>query len=105
MEKVLKHREGLTLLTAESALDGLELIRREKPDPILMDIQMPVMNGYEDFAKLQEDIETRAIPVIAVSANAMRSDIKFAMQLGFKAYLTKPVDVQELYRKIYEVLK
>lgn len=104
MEKVLCRKEGLILLTAESALEGIALIRSEKPNLILMDIQMPVIDGYEAFAKLQEDKETRAIPVVAVSANAMETDIRYAHERGFKGYLTKPIDIQLLYVMIDEFL-
>ena len=96
MQKVLKRREDIQLLCAENALEGIELIRRERPQLVLMDIQMPGMNGYEAFARLQADEGTRSIPVIAVSANAMDSDINHARSLGFTDYITKPIDIRLL---------
>jgi CheY-like chemotaxis protein len=105
MQKVLDERKGVRLLCAENAPDGIALIFREQPDLILMDIQMPGMDGYQAFAKLQEDAVTRDIPVIAVSANAMESDIQYALSMGFREYLTKPVDIQLLYQKINQILQ
>lgn len=104
MEKVLSRKEGLVLMSAESALEGIDLIRRELPDLVLMDIQMPVMDGYEAFVVLRDDPATREIPVLAVSANAMEADIQHAVDLGFDGYITKPIDIQELYQTIDEYL-
>lgn len=100
MKKVLQSRGDVELYCAEEAREGIDIVRRERPDIILMDIQMPGMDGYEAFALLQEDAATKSIPVIAVSANAMESDIKHALKIGFSAYLTKPVEIQLLFDTI-----
>ena len=104
MQKVLKRRENILLLCAENALEGIELIRREQPDLVLMDIQMPGMNGYEAYEELQQDESTCSIPVVAVSANAMDSDISYARSLGFVDYVTKPIDIRLLDETLDAIL-
>ena len=69
------------------------MARTAKPDLILMDINMPEMNGIQAFKELQNWQETKDIPVIAISANAMESDIDQALETGFTAYLTKPLNI------------
>jgi CheY-like chemotaxis protein len=105
MQKVLNNRKDINLLCAENAMDGIELITRERPALVLMDIQMPEMDGYQAFNRLQEQDTTKNIPVVAVSANAMEADIQQARALGFCAYLTKPLDIHLLYSKIDEILR
>lgn len=100
MQKVLQGRKDVELHCAEDALLGIDIVRRERPGLVLMDIQMPGMDGYEAFSVLQEDAATKSIPVVAVSANAMDSDIKHAYKLGFSGYLTKPIDIQLLFDTI-----
>lgn len=104
MQKVLQGRRDVELHCAENARLGLEVVGRERPGLVLMDIQMPGMDGYQAFRELQKDPLTRDIPVVAVSANAMETDIKAANELGFAGYLTKPVDIPKLFDKIDELL-
>lgn len=68
----------------------------ENPDLILMDIHLPGMDGLTAFKKLQSIKETKNIPVIALTADAMNGDIKKALDIGFKDYITKPIDVVKL---------
>ena len=93
VERILARRPQVRLLTAPQAQMGLELARAHRPDLIVLDINLPGMDGYEALAWLQRYEETRAIPVLALSANAMASDVKRGKAAGFLEYLTKPVDV------------
>lgn len=74
------------------------------PDPILLDINLPDMEGFEVRRQLRAGVETRDIPVIAVSANAMHSDIENGASAGFLDYLTKPIEVVRLVTSINAAL-
>ncbi|MYM92180.1 response regulator, partial [Rugamonas sp. FT82W] len=88
-------RGGLALLSATEAATGLRLAREQRPDVILMDINLPGMSGNEAMALLRADPATRGIPVIALSANAMPQDVARSRQEGFLCYLTKPLSLDE----------
>lgn len=90
--------------TAPSGRLGLELARGRLPELILLDINLPGMDGYEVFRCLQEDADTRQIPVVAISANAMLSDIRRGREAGFVDYLTKPIDIDALLGTINKLL-
>jgi CheY-like chemotaxis protein len=83
----------LFLLEATNAELGLEIARRERPDLILLDINLPGMDGFAAIAQLQAWPETAAIPVIAITANAMKHDSERGKAAGFADYLTKPLDI------------
>ncbi len=93
VKRILASRESTTFLPALTAIEGLRLAHTHQPDLILMDINLPGMNGIEAFKKLQESEKTKNIPVLAVSADAMEEDQEKAKALGFKNYITKPIDV------------
>lgn len=84
------------LLQASTPAQGLELAKTKQPQVILLDIQLPEMDGFDVFQHLKRDKETQHIPVIAVSAFAMSKDITKAMQLGFYDYVTKPFNFKNL---------
>jgi two-component system cell cycle response regulator DivK len=86
---------GHTVLSAVDAEAGLTLARAEHPDLILMDIQLPGMDGLEATALLKGDDATRAIPVIALTALAMRGDEERIRAAGCDAYVAKPIRYQE----------
>ena len=94
----------LRLQTASDALRGLYLARTNPPDVILMDINLPGMDGYEALEVLRNDTSTSHIPVVAVSASAMAQDIAKGNSAGFAAYLTKPLDLLELLKVLRTVL-
>jgi signal transduction histidine kinase/ActR/RegA family two-component response regulator len=103
VQKILKKkRPEVELFCADHAKIGIELAVKIQPDLILMDIQLPGMDGIQAFKKLQTYKETRNIPVIALSANAMKHQVKEVMSLGFKFYLTKPIDTHQFLSKIDE---
>jgi signal transduction histidine kinase len=105
VRQILTKRKGMRLLSASTALVGIEIAQSEMPDLILMDIHMPGMDGLTAFKKLQSMNETKDIPVVALTADAMDGDIKKALELGFKDYITKPIDVPKFLNMISEVLK
>ncbi|HHJ80800.1 MAG TPA: response regulator [Candidatus Tenderia electrophaga] len=96
VERIIGLCTPYRLMSAHDATLGIELARLHRPDLILMDINLPGMDGYTAFNKLQGFDETRAIAVIAISANAMSQDIERGRELGFVDYLTKPIDVDAL---------
>ncbi|MCW5640053.1 MAG: response regulator, partial [Rubrivivax sp.] len=83
---------------------GLEIARRERPDLILLDIRLPGIDGYEVLRRLRDDARTAAIPVVAVSADAMPADVHRGLQAGFADYLTKPVELQRLIAALQRLL-
>lgn len=91
---------GHTVLSAVDAEAGLKLARAELPDLILMDIQLPGMDGLAATALLKQDPVTAGIPVIALTALAMKADQEKTRAAGCDAYLVKPLRYQELYAVI-----
>lgn len=88
----LLEQEGCEVLVAETADAALRLARTARPDLILMDVQLPGMTGYEATRHLKTDPTTAAIPVVALTAQAMRGDEARGRQAGCDAYLTKPLE-------------
>jgi CheY-like chemotaxis protein len=86
-------RFGSELLSATDGHRGLELARRYLPQVILMDLNLPGLNGTEVMRILRCDPATAHIPVIAITANAMPGDVKKGMDAGFFRYITKPIDL------------
>lgn len=100
VSQIIKKRKDFTLLSTHSAEHGLELAFNSKPNLILLDINLPGMNGYEILQKLRKNTQTESIPIIAVTANAMPDDIKRGKTAGFDDYLTKPIEVTVLLRTL-----
>ncbi len=91
---------GYKTLEATDGKQAVELTLSHKPDLILMDIQMPVMNGIEATKALKSDPKTHAIPIIALTAYAMRGDKEKIIDAGCDAYLPKPVEFAQLKNKM-----
>ncbi len=96
MEGMLAHRPGIDLRLASLPEAGLALAAAQPPDLVLLDISLPGMDGFEVLRRLREMPALRAVPVIAVSANAMPADLDDAQRAGFADYLTKPVHLPRL---------
>jgi CheY-like chemotaxis protein len=96
MQEIFKGK-GLDLLDAHTAEIGIELAQAKPPALILMDINLPGMDGYEALKLLKADTRTAHIPVVAISANAMMGDEERGLAAGFGAYFTKPIDISSLY--------
>lgn len=97
VQKILATRQDMELYTAVNAMDGLAIAAQELPNLILLDINLPDMDGFETLRRLQNNPVTQNIPVIAVTANAMSRDIEHGMAAGFAEYLTKPLDVLKFF--------
>ena len=95
---------GHTVLTAIDAESGLTLARSEQPDLILMDIQLPGMDGLEATALLKADATTRAIPVVALTALAMKGDEERIRAAGCDGYIGKPLAYREFLATISNLL-
>ena len=98
--RVLERRPHISILAADSAEKGIELARTRDPDLIIMDINLPGIDGFQALELLRSYPDTRHIPIIALSANAMPSDVRRGLEAGFLQYLTKPIDVKEFLRTI-----
>lgn len=86
--------EGYVVATAPSADDALDVLRSFRPRLILMDLQMPGMDGYALTRRLKADADTREILIVAVTAYAMKGDEQKAIEAGCDAYLPKPIDTR-----------
>jgi CheY-like chemotaxis protein len=97
-------RKGYEVVAAPDGAQGLAMAAREAPAVILMDLSLPVIDGWEATKRLKADPRTREIPVIALSAHAMEGDRERALEAGCDDYDTKPVDLKRLLGKIEAVL-
>ena len=104
LASLLLRNAGHTVLSAGDAEAGLTLARSALPNLILMDIQLPGMDGLAATTLLKQDPATRAIPVIALTAMAMKQDREKSLEAGCDAYITKPLRYQELYVAIDALL-
>jgi CheY-like chemotaxis protein len=104
---MLRHRlerKGIEVLIAGDGAQGIAAAERERPDLILMDLSLPVIDGWEAARRLKSSPDTRAIPIIALSAHAMTGDRERALAAGCDDYDTKPVDLRGLMAKIEALL-
>src|SRR5438552_14837209 len=97
-------RKGFEVLTAADGRQGVEAARAEVPDLILMDMSLPVLDGWEATRQLKAAAQTRGIPVIALTAHAMAGDREKALEAGCDEYDTKPVEFARLLGKIQALL-
>jgi two-component system, cell cycle response regulator DivK len=96
--------KGYATIEAVTGEDGVKLAVEQKPDLVLMDIQLPGINGIEALRILRENPATAAIPVIAVTASVMQQDRKQIMEAGFDAYVGKPIDLKEFLAAVHKAL-
>jgi two-component system, cell cycle response regulator DivK len=104
---VISHRlgrAGFTVLVARDGEQGVAMARAERPDLILMDLRLPVIDGWEATRRIKADESTRHIPILALSAHAMAGDRANALAAGCDDYDTKPVDLARLRTKITALL-
>ena len=97
--------EKYHVIEAVNGQEGIELAERERPDLILMDLSLPVMDGWEATQRLKANDGLRSIPVIALTAHAMVGDEEKALAAGCDDYLVKPLDEDELFTKIAKYLE
>ena len=104
MEEIIDEIDHATILSANTPELGLEIAATQHPDIIVLDINLPGMNGFQVLELLQKGDTTRNIPVIALSANAMPKDVEKGLDAGFLRYLTKPLNIDEFLKAIEEIL-
>jgi two-component system cell cycle response regulator DivK len=95
---------GYELIEAVDGGEGVELALRERPDLILMDIQLPVLDGYEATRRIKGNAELKSIPIIAVTSYALSGDEAKARAAGCDGYVTKPFSPRQLLTKVREYL-
>jgi CheY-like chemotaxis protein len=98
-------RNGYEVLLAMDGQQGIDMALSERPDLILMDMSLPVIDGWEATRRIKLNDATRQIPVIALTAHAMAGDREKTMEAGCDDYDTKPVEISRLVRKIAALLK
>ena len=96
--------EDYSLLEAVNASDALNILKKERPDLILMDINMPDMDGYTLTAKIRALSGFERIPILALTANVMRGDKEKTLEAGCDGYIQKPLDIDQLTREIEKFL-
>ncbi len=102
--KVLKFN-GYQVVEAVDGEEAIEKVKAEDPDLILLDIFLPKMDGYEATRRLKGDTSLRNIPIIALTAHAMKGSMEEALAAGCDGYISKPIDVRELPKQIQHFLK
>jgi twitching motility two-component system response regulator PilH len=102
--KKILEKQGYTILVAKDGQEGIDLAKRSHPDLILMDVVMPVLNGFQATRQLKNSAETADIPVIMVTTKDQQTDINWGMRQGANEYLVKPVTPAELLGKIRTLL-
>ena len=93
------------VVAAKDGIETLKLVKREKPDLILLDVMMPLMNGFETCKRLKEDEETKDIPVIFLTARAQAHEVQHGISIGAVGYILKPFDPMTLHLQIEDVIK
>src|SRR5215471_17977843 len=97
--------KGFETIEAGTAEHGIELAEQRKPDLILMDIQLPGMNGIEALKVLRGKPDTAAIPIVAVTASVMQQDRTLITEAGFDGYISKPINIKEFLEAVNHALK
>ena len=100
MEQLLASVSGWRLLTTANPVQGLQLAEKEAPRLVLLDIHMPVMDGFAVLARLRSHPATADLPVVAVSADSAPADQRTALAAGFTDYLTKPLDLERVLQTL-----
>ena len=98
-------RKGFDVVMAEDGKVGVDMSKSESPDLILMDLSLPVMDGWEATSTIKADHKTKNIPIIVLTAHAMAGDRERALEAGADEYDTKPIEYKRLLGKIKDFLK
>lgn len=98
-------KSGFAVVAARNGRDGIDMACRERPAIILLDIQLPVMDGYEVARRLRQTEETKSIPIIAVTSYAMVGDREKALQAGCTSYMEKPINPATFVGEVEKYLK
>lgn len=103
--KIVLERDGFEVIPAEDGLKAIEQTKFHHPDLIMMDMQLPGIDGYETTRRIKADNELSKIPVLAVTAYALPGDEEKALKAGCSGYIPKPIDTRKLSETIKEVLE
>ena len=101
LELLVQLLDGYEVLTATDGSVGLQTVRENNPDLVLLDISLPIMDGYEVAKRIKNDSEISKTVIIGISSRAMKDDIEKAICSGFDDYLTKPLEEDKLYEKLH----
>ncbi len=104
LAEFLLRSQGYQVRAATNAQEAFETLKAERPDLILMDVQLPGMDGLEATKKLKEEPATRDIPVVAVTSYAIKGDREKALAAGCSGYITKPIDKDTFVQEVATVL-
>jgi two-component system, cell cycle response regulator DivK len=102
--RTVLEKQGYAVTEAADGDEALQKVRAESPHLVLLDLQMPVRDGYEVLRELRQDPRFAALPIIAITASAMQGDRERALAAGFTSYLTKPVTLSLLREEIQRLL-
>jgi two-component system response regulator VicR len=103
--RLILGRKGFHVIGANGGIEGLETVRREKPDLILLDLMMPDMDGWEVYQQIKADVSLKEIPVIVVTAKAQSIDKVLGLHIAkVDDYITKPFGPQELLESVEKIL-
>jgi len=97
-------RKGFEVVMAEDGKKGVDMSKSENPDLILMDLSLPIMDGWEATSTIKSEENTRDIPIIVLTAHAMSGDREKALEAGADEYDTKPIDFKRLLGKIKDFI-
>lgn len=95
---------GYRVVGAEDGLTGLTLVERERPDVVLLDINLPDVDGYEVVRRLRANQTSRSLPVVAITAKALPGDAERALAAGCDLYMSKPIAVRDLWATLERIL-
>ncbi len=104
IQKVLEF-SGITVTLYANAEDALQVLPEQKPDAILLDIQLPGMSGYDFARALKQSPDLKDIAIIALSANIRKEDQQLALESGCSGFITKPINTRKLVQQIQEYLE
>lgn len=96
---------GVEILSAENGLEAVEVIRREKPDLVFLDVMMPKMNGFEVCSMVKKQLQLKDIHIVMLTAKGQEQDKLKAEDAGIDDYITKPFSIREVADKVSEILK
>jgi CheY-like chemotaxis protein len=96
---------GYVVNEATNGLEALEMMAESKPDALLLDLNMPILDGFSTLKEIRQDPRLTSLPVMAVTASAMRGDQEKALQAGFDSYLSKPIESSVLYAELARILE
>lgn len=97
--------KGYVFMWAPNGLKGLEEIEAKKPDVVLLDINLPDIDGYEVARRLRAEEKHKTLPIIAITANALKGDADKALAAGCSQYMSKPINIRDLWERLSEILK